>query len=390
MNRNLVQTTFLALALLTTAAIATTPKAQMGETPQPQATLLSASPIPGCGGTSKLSTTTVATPHKLAVQGFVPIGGQEQWVTLNGEDCKKPAILFLHGGPGNPLSPFGQNLYGSWAKDFTLVQWDQRGAGQTFGRNPGTAESTLTLDQMVNDGIAVAEWVGQRLGQKKLILMGSSWGSVLGVHMAKRRPDLFHAYVGTAQMVSYQANEAASYAQTLALATAADDKKTVAALQAIGLPPRTDPRAFGVLRRAIRAYEGKVATPAPRAWWQPESRYSSAQALETYEQGEDYSFLQFVGPNGDGIFSKVDLPRLGVRFDIPVYLVQGQEDLLTPLSVTQIYFDSLQAPDKILVVVPKVGHDPNEALLAAQHQVLMERVVPMTRMANSRFQNQTK
>lgn len=382
MNRNLVQTTFLALALLTTAAIATTPKAQMGETPQPQATLLSASPIPGCGGTSNLSTSTVAIPHKLAEQGFVRIGGQEQWVTLNGEDCKKPAILFLHGGPGNPLSPFGQNLYGSWAKDFTLVQWDQRGAGQTFGRNPGTAESTLTLDQMVNDGIAVAEWVGQRLGQKKLILMGSSWGSVLGVHMAKRRPDLFHAYVGTAQMVSYQANEAASYAQTLALATAADDKKTVAALQAIGLPPRTDPRAFGVLRRAIRAYEGKVATPAPRAWWQPESRYSSAQALETYEQGEDYSFLQFVGPNGDGIFSKVDLPRLGVRFDIPVYLVQGQEDLLTPLSVTQIYFDSLQAPDKILVVVPKAGHDPNEALLAAQYQVLMEQVTPKTRRAD--------
>ncbi len=167
-----------------------------------------------------------------------------------------------------------------------------------------------------------------------------------------------------------------------ALATAADDKKTVAALQAIGLPPRTDPRAFGVLRRAIRAYEGKVATPAPRAWWQPESRYSSAQALETYEQGEDYSFLQFVGPNGDGIFSKVDLPRLGVRFDIPVYLVQGQEDLLTPLSVTQIYFDSLQAPDKILVVVPKAGHDPNEALLAAQYQVLMEQVTPKTRRAD--------
>jgi pimeloyl-ACP methyl ester carboxylesterase len=209
-----------------------------------------------------LSTATIAIPHKLSEQGFVPIGGQEQWVTLNGEDCKKPAILFLHGGPGNPLSPFAQNLYGSWAKDFTLVQWDQRGAGQTFGRNPGTAESILTLDQMVNDGIAVAEWVGQRLGQKKLILMGSSWGSVLGVHMAKRRPDLFHAYVGTAQMVSYQANEAASYAQTLALATAADDKKTVAALQAIGLPPRTDPRAFGVLRRAIRAYEGKASTPA--------------------------------------------------------------------------------------------------------------------------------
>ena len=62
--------------------------------------------------------------------------------------------------------------------------------------------------------------------------------------------------------------------------------------------------------------------------------------------------------------------------------MQGQEDLLTPLSVTQIYFDSLQAPDKILVVVPKAGHDPNEALLAAQYQVLMEQVTPKTRRAD--------
>ncbi len=378
MKRQMLPITLLALALLTTMAHAALPKAQAGDTLQTQAMLLPASPIPGCGVTPNMSTATVATPHKLSEQGFVRVGSQEQWVTVNGDDCRNPVILFLHGGPGNPLSPFAHNLYGPWAKDFTLVQWDQRGAGQTFGRNPETAESTLTLDQMVSDGIAVTEWVRQRLGQKKVILMGSSWGSVLGVHMAKRRSDLFHAYVGTAQMVSFKANEAASYAQTLALATAANDKKTVAALEAIGQPPRTDPRSFGVLRRAIRAYESMVTTPAPRDWWKPEAHYSTAPALEAYEQGEDYSFLQFVGPKGNGIFSKVDLPRLGVRFNIPVYLVQGQEDLLTPLSVTQTYFDSLQAPDKTLIVVSKAGHDPNEALLAAQYQVLMERVAPLT------------
>lgn len=50
--------------------------------------------------------------------------------------------------------------------------------------------------------------------------------------------------------------------------------------------------------------------------------------------------------------------------------------MLTPLSVTQPYFDSIEAPAKALVLVPLAGHDPNEALLAAQMQVLKERVLP--------------
>jgi len=335
--------------------------------------------IPACDPASTTTQGSSDRKQNLAEEGFWPIGGQEQWVTVHGEDCQNPAILVIHGGPGNPLSPFSQAMYRPWTKHFTIVQWDQRGTGKTFGRNPGTANATLTLDQMVNDGIAVAELLRQRLGHKKVILMGSSWGSILSVHMAHRRPDLFHAYVGTAQMVSYTANQAASYAQTLALARAADDKKTVVALEAIGPPPRTDPRAFGVLRRAIRAYEGKATTPAPRAWWQAEAQYTTPAALEANEQGEDYSFLQFVGLKGDGMFSKVDLPALGLRFDLPVYLVQGQEDLLTPLSVTHTYFDSLQAPDKAMVVVAQVGHDPNEPMLAAQYKILVERVVPRTR-----------
>lgn len=371
MIQNWMSVTLTALALLTHTAMAATLPLQTGGTGKPATMAATGTLLPGCG----------AQKQKLAEEGFWPIGGQEQWVTVHGEDCQNPAILVIHGGPGNPLSPFSQAMYQPWTPNFTIVQWDQRGTGKTFGRNPGTANATLTLDQMVNDGIAVAELLRQRLGQKKVILMGSSWGSILSVHMAHRRPDLFHAYVGTAQMVSYTANQAASYAQTLALARAADDKKTVAALEAIGPPPRTDPRAFGVLRRAIRAYEGKVTTAPPRAWWQAEAQYTTPAALEANEQGEDYSFLQFVGLKGDGMFSTVDLPALGLRFDLPMYLVQGQEDLLTPLSVTQIYFDGLQAPDKALVVVPLVGHDPNEPMLAAQYRILVERVAPRIREA---------
>lgn len=317
-----------------------------------------------------------AADRGISEDGFQSIGGIEQWITIRGEDRANPVVLVVHGGPGNPLSPYSDAMYAAWAKDFTIVHWDQRGAGKTFGRTPSTAESALTLDLMASDGVEVAEFLRRHLTQRKIILMGNSWGSILAVHMAKRRPDLFYAYVGTSQFVSRTANEAASYSQTLAIAKQADDAKTVAALEAIGPPPRTNPRAFGVLRRAIRVYEGKVTTPAPASWWAPAPQYATAAALADAEAGEDYSFVQFVGMKGDGMLSHVDLPGMGLRFEIPVYLVQGKEDLLTPLSVTQPYFDSLQAPDKAMVIVPQAGHGPNEAVLAAEYRLLMERVRP--------------
>ena len=342
---------------------------------------LLAAAVPAEPSTALPSASLAARAAAQAVheEGFVQANGIEHWVTLHGDNVANPVVLFIHGGPGNANTPYADAVYGAWAKDFTLVQWDQRGAGKTFGRNPGTADGVLTLDLMATDGIAIAESVANRLGQKKVILMGSSWGSALAVHMAQRRPDLFHAYVGTAQLVSQRANLAAFYARTLELAGAAADDKTVAALTALGAPPWQNPRAFGIVRRASRKLEAARTTPAPAHWWRPAAAYATPQALADAEAGEEYSWLQFVGLKNNGMAATIDLPALGMRFALPVFLLQGTEDMLTPLSVTQPYFDAIEAPAKALVLVPLAGHDPNEPTVAAQLRVLKERVLPLLR-----------
>jgi pimeloyl-ACP methyl ester carboxylesterase len=310
---------------------------------------------------------------------FVPIGGIEQWITIKGDRCDNPVILFLHGGPGNTLSPYAGSIYGAWEKAFTLVQWDQRGAGRTFGRNPSLAESALTIERMSDYGVELARYLTTQLRQEKLILMGSSWGSILGVHMIRSRPQLFHAYLGSSQVVSSRNNQGSSYSSVLDLARAAGDTKTVTALESLGPPPWQNPRNFGTLRRAVRTYEAKVTDPAPGSWWQPSAEYATRQAQADYEAGEEYSFLQFVGMKGDGMFSKVDLPALGLDFAVPVFIVQGAEDLLTTPHDARWYFDSLNAPQKALVLVPRAGHDPNPAFVDAQFSVLTERIRPLTR-----------
>jgi pimeloyl-ACP methyl ester carboxylesterase len=317
--------------------------------------------------------------HKVDEEKFVPIGGIEQWVTIKGDSCANPVILFIHGGPGDPLSPYADSMYGAWAKDFTLVQWDQRGAGMTFGRNPPAPGSTLTIDAMTEDGVQIASYLTRHLRQRKIILMGSSWGSILAVYMIKARPDLFYAYVGASQIVSYRENQNASYAKVLTLARAASDDKTVAAVEALGPPPWTNPRNFGILRRAIRKYEAKTTIAAPESWWVPAAAYATPQEQANYEGGEDFSYLQFVGQKGDGMFSQVDLPKLGTTFDVPVFFIQGSEDILTSPEVTKRYFESISAPQKELVIVPQTGHDPNALMVDAEYKIVRDRVSPLTK-----------
>lgn len=158
-------------------------------------------------------------------QGYVTINGIGQWITITGARCDNPVILFIHGGPGNPLSPFADAIYQGWEQHYTLVQWDQRGAGMTYTQQRPTDDVPLSLEQMRDDGIAVTNYVRQRLGQDKVILMGSSWGSILGVYMAKASPELFHAYVGTAQVIDARRNLSGMYDEVMA--QVAGDQPTV-------------------------------------------------------------------------------------------------------------------------------------------------------------------
>jgi len=318
-----------------------------------------------------LNSACLTTGKSVNETGYVTIGGIRQWVTIEGQDCANPVVLIVHGGPGNPNTPFAHNLFGRWAKEFTVVQWDQRGSGKTYAESkPGDGE-VLTMERLVTDGIEVARYATQRLGKRKVILMGGSWGSALSVSMAMVAPDMFHAYIGTAQLVNYQADMAASYAKTLVLAKSAGDADSVGKLEKLGPPPWTDPRAFGTLRRVTRKYEALSSDAPPKGWFAFGPGYDTPAYEAAYEAGEDYSFLNFVGVAGDGMGPRIDLRKLGVRFAMPVYMLQGHEDLVTPPEVSRAYFDELLAPKKEFLPLTRTGHDPNRTMIDAQYGVLL-------------------
>ncbi len=337
--------------------------------------LLALLPLAVCAQSLPLATPLAchAGQPKVDEAGYVRIGGIEQWVTIKGDNCANPVILFAHGGPGNPNTPYADGPYRAWEKQFTLVEWDQRGAGKTFARNrvkPGDDGPLLSVEQIAHDGTELAGLVLSHLTAKKAILMGGSWGSVVAVHMAKARPELFAAYVGSGQLVSHADNLPASYARLMEKARAAGDTKAIATLDSIGAPPWSNPRAMGMMRRISRPYEAKTAVPAPAAWLALAPAYATPQALADYEAGEDYSWLQFVGLKGNGMLSTIDLPKLGLDFKLPVFLVQGEDDLVTVPAVARRYFDAIAAPHKEFFLLARTGHDPNPPMIAAQWRIV--------------------
>ncbi len=323
---------------------------------------------------TKNDTTSKNNIHE---ERFILINSIEQWVTINGAGSKQ-IILFLHGGPGSPISPYSDALYKEWEKDFIIVQWDQRGAGKTFGRTapeeltPGYLQSNpLTVEQMSSDGIELSEYLLKHLKKQKIILFGTSWGSVLGVTMATKRPDLYYAYVGHSQIV-FPSIDLPLYKKIYQIAQMDNDTISLEILNNIGTPPYEKARNAGQLLRIVKKYEHENSTPPPNSWFVVSAAYDNTKDNQNRSDGDDYSFVNFVGDNRLGVQSMsagINFMKDNLNFKIPIYLIQGDEDLLTPKEITNQYFNKIKAPKKKYYLLPKTAHGFNLPVLETQYKI---------------------
>ncbi len=273
---------------------------------------------------------------------YMSIGGIEQWIEIAGDNPANPVLLYLHGGPGG-ASSFAAGVFKSWERHFTVVQWDQRGAGRTFARNGAAGCGTLTIERMIADAVEVAALLIDRLSRDKIILVGHSWGSVLGVHMVKRRPELFAAYVGTGQVVNMRRNEEFNYAREIAQARTACNAEAIAALEGIGPPPYFDRAKIRVLREWADAL-ASGSGDRPRFGSTTRPANLSPQDVQALMAG-----FQFSGDQLFGELCEVDLPALGLDFSVPMFCFMGTEDQQTPIVPAETWFMRIAAPRKAFV-----------------------------------------
>lgn len=278
--------------------------------------------------------------------GFVKINGLEQWISVTGQDDANPILLVVHGGPGDVQWPQAAK-YRPWEKAFTVVQWDQRGAGHTFGRN-GADTPDVTLKQITADGVGIARYLCRTYHKKKIIVLGHSWGTVVAVGMAEQRPDLFAAYVGTGQTSSWARTEQFQFDRLLARAKADRDARAVKKLESVGrLDPTNAKQYFGFAGDYI-----SVMAPSDRAWLQglrkatPASLGISPADYQTLVAG-----MAFSGKHLWPDQSTEDLFKTAKHIDTAFFIIQGRDDFITPTPLAADYFRQVQAPVKKMVLI---------------------------------------
>lgn len=320
----------------------------------------------------------IAAPPGIDEAGFVEINGVRQWVSIRGEDRANPVLLLIHGGPGSGFLQISYRALRGWERTYTVVQWDQPGAGRTFGVHGPRNTGELSLERFVRDGVAVAEHVRQRLEVDRLLLVGVSWGSILGLAMARARPDLFSAFVGAGQVVDMRRNEEVGYASLLEKVRRVGDAKAEARLLAIGPPPYPDRKTLLAERKVLMAHP-----PASEAGFIREvlRRLLLAPGYRLKDAYDWYAGAMFSTGKmlPDLMAYSDDVPAPSVP--VPVLILQGDEDIQTPTVIAREYFDRLQAPAKRFALIPGGGHNavlamPNRFLEALQANLPLLRADP--------------
>jgi pimeloyl-ACP methyl ester carboxylesterase len=316
----------------------------------------------------------ITAPKGVQVERYVFIGGIPQWISVRGQDRDNPVMLFVHGGPGNAMSGLTYRRQAPLEAPFTVVQWDQRGAGKTFARHGKARAGEMTIDRIVRDGIEVAEWLRAELGKDKIVLVGLSWGSLVGTEMALRRPDLFSAYVGTGQVVDMERGEAVSYAALMERLKARGLAKTIAKLEAIGAPPYPSRKALLAQRRILFASGSALDRATLRAM--PAALFfAPGLSLRDVWATLAANFFSI-----DALYDALmayDIRRLGTRFEIPMIYIQGADDIQTPTSLVEEYFKTIDAPKKELILIEGGAHMAAITHIDAFCEALVEQVRPL-------------
>jgi pimeloyl-ACP methyl ester carboxylesterase len=285
----------------------------------------------------------------------VPIGGHDQAIMLRGVSADAPVLLFLEGGPGGTgigrIRNSGQDL----EEDFVVATWDQRGTGKSYDALEPT--STLTVDQLVDDTLEVTNYLRDRFGQQKVYLVGSSWGTILGTLAVQDSPQLFHAFIGTGQMVDPFETDELMYAESLQDAEARGDDGAVSALRDLGPPPYDNTLDYPV---AI-ASNPKLMDFEHGDDYNAASEYPASLFVGEYTLTEQLRGMAAIAETFDVLYPqlagtdfRVDVPRL----DVPVYLIEGSHEAAGRETLARQWFDALAAPSKDYFVFDHSGHTP--------------------------------
>lgn len=328
----------------------------------------------------------IKTEDGIAVLEKVRIGGIDQWISIRGRHRSNPVILYLHGGPGFPMMPFAHSFQTPWEEHFTVVQWDQRGTGKTYNENdPAVVLPTMSHERMLEDAHELTLMLRKRFQTDRIFVLGHSWGSMLGIPLVKRYPELFYAYIGTGQVINVMENERVGYQRTLMIANQQNNAIAVAELKSIA-PYPNPATGTSAPRKVLRKWQRELGLGVRGKSDSQIMAEMLSYGLKSpdYSLGDNLVWIRrldstFSRDALSGEIDRFDVNPLGYDFQIPVIFMLGRHDWQVPSTIAAEYFGKVNAPYKKLIWFETSAHSPPSEEPDLFQQMLVREVLPLAK-----------
>lgn len=305
--------------------------------------------------------TRIETSNGISSLEEVKLGDLRQWIFIRGTDRNNPILLFLHGGPGAPL--FGisssRKYDAELIKHFTVVHWDQRGAGKSFSSD--IPVESMTLSRLVEDCNELIDHLRSRFHTQKVFVVAHSGGTAIGITIAHKYPEKIHAYVGVAQVINEYEQQKVSYNFLLEQTEKSGSAAKRKSVEAIGPPPYDSPDEFLKMAGHITKYGGFMHSKSMRDLivlamnFLTSPEYSLSEGIRTFRnKGFDFTINAMWEE-----LKNVNLAEKIQSVDVPVYFFEGRYDMTTPTVIVENFFGDLKAEKgKKLFIFEHSGHMP--------------------------------
>lgn len=294
---------------------------------------------------------------------FVPINGQNQYIFIRSKDINNPIILNLHGGPANPDAFFTYEFAKEITDAFTFVSWDQRGCGRTYYKNKeiDSENRTATFEQAIKDVNALVDYLCKRFHKEKVIIMGHSYGTLLGVNYVYRYPEKVEKYIGIGQSVSIMETQTKNYYDNMNSIKQEDKKKDKLIKAYNALKEHLNMETLMSFQRMTMPY-----------FLANTSDIIQKNQLKLIFSSPDLSFVDIRWLLGMININKhykrnkslldytlsANIYDVGNVFLVPMFFVSGEYDKSCNVELLKEYYEKITAPSKKLVILQKCGHSP--------------------------------
>ncbi len=297
--------------------------------------------------------TLLSAQNAVDTTGVIPIGGIQQYLSIKGKDSSLPLLLFLHGGPGGSVMHYADRFTRKLQDHFLVVQWDQRETAETLRANPSNAPLSLKIFQ--DDCHEMVTKLLEKFGREKLYLVGHSWGTALGFHMARNYPHLLYAYIPIGAMVDQLQSERIAIEAMMGKAAKEHNKHALEELNKICVPFENGEQLYWH-RKWLLAMSGsrkELSRDYVEEW--------ASRWLHVFNEA-----------------SKEDLVETTPAIGCPVYFFAGRTDYQTNSGLVEKYYHMLNAPQKGFYWFERSGHAIPTTEPQLLQSIIIDTILPAT------------